>query len=451
MAIWDAIKELERLQRKAARGKEICDSDTFVVRAALKEKGWEGLVCEEAISRGYREARGEEVTSIPSWYAEEAISRFEERDAADHIVPTPPEVQGSETPEEEQAVPGRVFNLLGDMGAEEPKEQEKVREEGPEVSEHVRYLNGIHIMRTGNPQWEDFLWTYMEKFGLKPSDMYGLLGPRPWKDDPLWGNIEDEEIPEPIKKEETMEKAYNEGLPSMSEYDMARKEQDPPDARPRVYVGDEVGWLCKVCNRVWGLDELTCTICKQPGGVLHGDALRTHMEQHLGKKKDDKDLAIIAMHKALGISVEYPEGVQVISILGAGDEEDDRVQCEHCGGNDYLECDCCLECESEECTCCDNCARFPCQCDTEECPICHNNIVIGAACPHGCDSDIKELRTLYEDVKNSKDLGFQEKVKFMSLLKEKMGLAHDDPDPMNIRAGEEGEEPWVDDDNPEEE
>lgn len=467
MAIWDAIKELEGLQRKAAKGEEICDSDTFIVRAALKEKGWEDLFCEEAISRGYKEARGEEVTSIPLWYAEEAAERLERRYAVDNEVLISPEIPGLETSEEEPEVPGRVFNLLGDLGTEESKEQEEVCEEGPEINEYVRYLNGITMMRTGNPQWEDFLWTYMKKHGLKPSDMEGLVGPRPWMNDPLWYNPDEEEISAPpfpgseddtnlaefrkifgpIKeKEEIMEQLMEDKQrpPTLAEYAMAKKamEQDPSDTRRRVLVGEEVGWLCEDCSTVWNLDELRCRICTkaEPPTVEHRgwgdtklligtDVLREHMAKHLEKKKDDKDLAIDAMHKALGISVEYPEGVQVISIKGAGDEEDEHVQCDHCGGNDYLECDCCLECESEECVCCDNCARFPCQCDTEECPICHNHIAIGTACPHGCDSDITELQKLYEDVKDSEDLAFGEKVKFMSLLKEKMGLASDVADP----------------------
>ena len=132
MAIYNATQELETLQAKAAKGKEICDADTFVVRAALKEKGWHNLVCEEAISRGYKELRGEEL-GLPSWFIEETKKAIDKaRETSDDSMSEAPEVQGDQTPEEEQQEPGRVFNLLGDLGGEEPEQQEEVPVESPE-------------------------------------------------------------------------------------------------------------------------------------------------------------------------------------------------------------------------------------------------------------------------------------------------------------------------------
>lgn len=399
MAIWDAIKELERLQRKAAKGKDIEDKDTFIVRAALKEKGWEGLVCEEAISRGYREFRGEEVTSIPSWYVEEAISRFEENESEeetsgtdyDYMLDTP-EVQGDEAPEEEHKAPGRVFNLLGDLGGEEPQEQEEVRKEELEINEKEE------VIPAGQPG-----------MGMPPSGIALTL-----------------------RKEEVMENEV--------------KTTVHTPGRQRVYVGDEIGWLCKICNRVWGLEEETCSVCDGEPGYedLYPAAKQAAdkiIAETLGRKKSDKELAIDAMFKALGIEPEYRPDLKVEVREGA-------VQCDTCSADDYLECDCCIECETEDCVCCDNCARFPCQCDKEECPICHAEIPIAEACPHGCDSDIKELLQLYEEVKNSKELNFSEKIKFMSLLKEKMSLAEDeDPREINVTQNEDEEWEEVEEDN----
>jgi hypothetical protein len=389
MAIWDAIKELEELQQKAAEGKEIEDKDTFIVRAALKEKGWEGLVCEEAISRGYKEARGEEITSIPSWYTEEAIERLEEGTTYDKVLVSP-EIPGPEITEEKQEISGRVFNLLGDLGREESEEQEEIRE-GESIEEHNQRM-------------------FEEAFGQ-------------------------------IKKEEAMEKSYQgEGLPSMAEYDMARKEQDPSDVRHRVIVGDEVGWLCPDCSTVHDLDKLRCPICTQaePPTVEHrgwkdakliigeGDeeldltspsSLREYMKKHLEIRKTDKDLAIEAMRGALGLD-ELEEQL-VIEI------PDNAVECGICGFEHYLECECCLECEHKDCICCDECARYPCACDSEECPICHQDISVGEACPQGCDSEHSEIVKLYEEVKTNKDLSFGEKVKFMTLLKQKARIAED--------------------------
>lgn len=390
MAIFNATQELETLQAKAAKGKEICDADTFVVRAALKEKGWHNLVCEEAISRGYKEFRGEEDKSLPSWWSEEAIDRLESRETSDDSVSEAPEVSGDQTPEEEQQEPRRVFNLLGDLGGEESEQQEEV-------------------------SVEDYDTMMFE-------NIFG-----------------------PIKKEEAMEQVGQEKV----EERMAQGclfhggcmcPQCKIDGRKRVVVGEVESWLCEQCNRVWSLELESCTICgkTQDQGLVADlkptmslDTLREHMAKALKIKKSDKDLAIEAMHKALGMAkledglvIEIPEGA---------------VQCETCQFADYLECDCCLECETEECICCDECNRHPCHCDKEECPICHADIAIGMACPHGCDSDIRELQQLYDDVKNSTDLDFQEKVKFMSLLKEKMGFAADDEDPNDPVTTEEEE------------
>ncbi len=215
--------------------------------------------------------------------------------------------------------------------------------------------------------------------------------------------------------------------------------------RQKVYVGDEIGWLCKECNRVWGLEEDTCSVCNgEPGYEDLYPAAKQAADKiiadTLGKKKTDKELAIDAMFKALGIEPEYRPDLKAEVREGA-------TECEHCHALDYLECDCCIECESEECVCCDNCCLFPCKCDKEECPICHARIPIAEPCPHGCDSDIRELRQLYEDVKNSKDLSFNEKIKFMSLLKEKMGLAEDEhTEEINVTQNEDEEWEEVEED-----
>jgi len=70
--------------------------------------------------------------------------------------------------------------------------------------EHISFLNDIIIIRRKNPRWKRFLVDYMKRNNLVPSDMSGLIGPRPWKDDPLWSNIEDEEIPEEESKMEVL-------------------------------------------------------------------------------------------------------------------------------------------------------------------------------------------------------------------------------------------------------
>jgi len=66
--------------------------------------------------------------------------------------------------------------------------------------EHVRFLNDVTIIRRKNPRWIKFLLEYMKKSSLKPTDMEGLIGPRPWMDDPLYYRPDEEEIPEEEKK-----------------------------------------------------------------------------------------------------------------------------------------------------------------------------------------------------------------------------------------------------------
>jgi hypothetical protein len=347
------------------------------------------------------------------------------------------------------------------------------------------------MMRTNNPQWEGFLLSYMKEHGLKPSDMKGLVGPRPWKDDPLWSNIEDEEIPEPpyagvglskeaipdtveespyleiegetreeynkrmfdeffgdIKKEEAMEtEITKENLTDKMAAHLA-------DTRRKVIVGDETGWLCEACNRVWSLKQPFCPNKECPGevetdlkmNVRHatdkpyvagmppeddpypeekaGDPLaadpswlRKHMAEHL--EMEDKSLE----EKKEVMAGKLKEALGLERLPG------EPEPCGVCGAQDAEMCGCCLACEETDgrCKCCEHCHDYPCVCDTtEECPICEARIPIGDACPTGCDADTIELMKLYEEVKNSKDLDFVEKARYLALLKEKMNFAQNE-------------------------
>jgi len=70
--------------------------------------------------------------------------------------------------------------------------------------EHVRFLNDVTIIRRKNPRWIKFLIEYMKKSSLKPTDMEGLIGPRPWMDDPLYYRPDEEEIEEKKMTAETL-------------------------------------------------------------------------------------------------------------------------------------------------------------------------------------------------------------------------------------------------------
>jgi hypothetical protein len=303
-----------------------------------------------------------------------------------------PEIPGPEVTKEKQEISGRVFNLLGDLGREESEEQEEIRK-GESVEEYNQRM-------------------FEEVFGpiKKEEAMEGISGTRMRE-----------------MEEEAMEKLIEDRQrpPTLDEYATAKKEQDLLDSRYRVTVGEDTGWLCIECNSVWDLEDSRCPACHpkaEPPTVEHrgwGDAkltigdgsLREYMKKHLEIKKTDKDLAIEAMRQALGLDMI--------------EANPNAEECGTCGASDYLECDCCLECESAECTCCDECNRFPCQCDSEDCPICRCNIPVGEACPKGCDSEHGDIVKLYEEVKVDSDLSFAEKVKFMTLLRQKARIAED--------------------------
>lgn len=48
--------------------------------------------------------------------------------------------------------------------------------------EHVRFLNDVTIIRRKNKRWLKFVSNYMKKTNLKPEDMAGLIGPKPWEE-----------------------------------------------------------------------------------------------------------------------------------------------------------------------------------------------------------------------------------------------------------------------------
>ena len=404
VTIFNPALELRRLEDKIANSKEekICVSWLLVPRSACKEAKWdEDALVEEAIERGKRRREGE-VLEAPSW---EELER--ERDEAEQLVhltthedvenlgllPRSSKVLSGEATEEEQRKPGRVFNLLGDLGTEEPGEQEEVHEEGSEVQrlidegclfhagckckrceeqpefisisrpqdfeqlwdcpmcddvihvstfvcphcsfdrnnveqaimefymskdnsllepkEHVAYLNGLIMLKTGNPNWHKLVIGYMEKYSLKPEDMEGLFGPKPWEEaimsdephgmhaieDHLSNELAEEEVPA-TTEELTMEKALRTKAEHKAEHVEASAadikaafeekvtEIADSDPRTRVIVSDEVGWICEDCNRVWSLDLKHCTVCNKE----YAAEIKDKEEEVAKKSKSDLDV-----------------------------------------------------------------------------------------------------------------------------------------------------------------
>lgn len=380
ITIWNPKVELKELEDRVAKlevDKKVPLHYLLVPKAALKEAGWDEELIEEAIKRGRVLAGGGELTEDPSW------------EITDDDVPEASEVPGLEATEEEQRVPGRVFNLLGDMGGEESGEEEEVREEGPEDESIDDYNKRM----------------FNEYFG-------------------------------DIKKEETME--------TMTSKDvlMEKAKAHLADTRKRVVVGSDVGWLCEQCNSVWSLEQQICpNRCRkaEPPTVEHrgwpkdeGSGLVADVrfpEEEAGDPlcaDPDWLRRHMAACLAVGKSLEEKKDIMADRIKKALKVErlpGEPEPCTLCGAYDGEQCGCCTTCEETEghCKCCVECSDYPCVCDTTEiCPICDKRISLGDACPNGCDADHVELVKLYDEVKNSRDLKFEEKVRYLSLLKEKM-------------------------------
>jgi hypothetical protein len=307
------------------------------------------------------------------------------------------------------------------MGGEEPEEQEEVREE--EIEEPPYAGTGLSkdaiLDAVGESPFLEKKGETREEYNQRMFDeFFGLT-----------------------KKEEAMETETQEVTKENLTEKMA---QHLADSRYRVTVGEDTGWLCQKCSSVWSLEQQICpNRCKkaepptvesrgwpkeegsglvadvrfpeeEAGDPLAADPdwLRKHMADHLeleAKPLEEK-------------KAEMAQRVK--EVLGIDRFPDEPEPCPLCDAMDGELCGCCGTCEEQKCKCCELCSDFPCVCDTtEECPICDARMPIGDACPTGCDADMIELAKLYEEVKNSKTLNFEEKVRYMSLLKEKINFA----------------------------
>lgn len=423
--IFNAIEELQALEDKAAQGKEIRSEDTFLVRAALKAEGWDISLCEEAISRGYKRSRGEEVAE-PPWYT------------VDDDMSEAPEIPGLEATEEEPGQPGRLFNLLGDMGGEEPEEQEEVREEEPKDPELAKLLD----------------------YNFWDCPACGAVNRKEEAFCPNCAFLKARHD-EALKKYHELKGKKMHTAPTTKEDLKSKFAAHLADSRKRVTVDSDVGWLCEECNSVWSLEQQKCpNRCKpaEPPTVEHrgwgdeptiikstlGDAQRIVLEEAedagdpLAADPNlllayDSEVLRKYMAKHLGHEVMHEDTEKKSAIadkikqtLGVDHLPGEPIKCTICGIDDNDKCKCCYECNSKECICCDMCFTHPCVCDeTEVCPLCNARFEIGEACPSGCDADHAALLNLYEEVKESTELNFIDKAKYMALLKEKIRLIED--------------------------
>jgi RNA polymerase subunit RPABC4/transcription elongation factor Spt4 len=285
------------------------------------------------------------------------------------------EVSGSKTSEEDEKVPGRVFNLLGDLGGGESGEQEEVHEDrlkvphieisrpedfeqlwdcpacnyvnhvsefqcpqcsfnrntveqavmefymqidnsGLKPQEHVAYLNGLIMLKTGNSNWHKLVISYMEEYNLKSEDMEGLMGPKPWEEAimesehgvetvevpatnaELTAALQDQKGTEPedplsalgkslrTKAELKAEQVEATEADIKSAFEEKVAEIADSDPRARVIVSDEVGWLCEECNRVWSLELKHCTVCNKE----YAAEVEKKEEADADKSKSDLDV-----------------------------------------------------------------------------------------------------------------------------------------------------------------
>jgi hypothetical protein len=186
-----------------------------------------------------------------------------------------------------------------------------------EPQEHVAYLNGLIMLKTGNPNWHKLVISYMEEYNLKSEDMEGLMGPKPWEEAIMESEsgVETVEVPatnaeltaalqdqkgteseDPLsalgkslrtKAELKAEQVEATEADIKSAFEEKVAEIADSDPRARVIVGDEVGWLCEECNRVWSLELKYCTICNKEY------AAEVEKKEEAETEKDKSDLDVL--------------------------------------------------------------------------------------------------------------------------------------------------------------
>lgn len=441
--IFDPIHELEKLEDKvAAKYKEgkVCPSETLVAKAALKEVGWDPTLIKEAIERGQAKARGEELDP-PSWWSLE-VSRASE-------------LQRDTAAEEDEETSGRLPSMRINLLETEPDEQEEVYPDRPHIpegvdrpqdfdtvwdcpvcnlvvsigddvcphcgldreaielkvsqlymepdnssmnpAEHVRYLNSLIMMKTKNKRWDNLVLAYMKKYGLKPEDMEGLFGPKPWEEE-MEAEVQEktstnEELAAALQgmkkaKEDVitnLQKALqtrgdqkaNQAEASMADIRSALEEKaaevEDTDKRARVIVGDEVGWHCTGCNRVWSLEHEKCIICDPE----YRKKLEETEKREASKVEEKKSDLEVLKEKLTALKGETEEFKGCGKTLGHG---------ETC-------------CKGHLCACCES--KSP-----EE---------------RAFEMDAEEAvkQDLYNEVKNMQGMDAKEKLRLMLLLKNK--------------------------------
>lgn len=354
------LRKLEDRIAKGTEEK-VCVSWLLVPRSACKEAKWdEDALVEEAIKRGEVRKRGEDPGKA-SWedleQEKEYASLTTHEDAENlGLLPGSPEVSGHTPSPEDEISPERMPRVRVNLLPEESREQEEVHPErlevpGIEISrpedleqlwdcpacnqtnhvsefqcpqcsfnrntvekavmefymqknnmdlkpeEHVAYLNALIMLKTGNSNWHKLVIGYMEQYNLKPDDMEGLVGPKPWEEAimspehgaetveetveiaatnaELTAALQEQKGTEPedplttlgkslrTKAEHKAEQVEATEADIKSAFEEKVAEIADSDPRTRVIVSDEVGWLCEECNRVWSLELKHCTVCNK--------------------------------------------------------------------------------------------------------------------------------------------------------------------------------------------
>ena len=185
------------------------------------------------------------------------------------------------------------------------------------------------MLKTGNPNWHKLVIGYMEKYNLKPEDMEGLFGPKPWEeaimsDEPHGMHAIEDHLVNELAAEEAP--ATNAELTAALQDQKGTELEDPlaslgkslrtkaelkaeateateadiksafeekvaeiadSDPRTRVIVSDEVGWLCEDCNRVWSLELKHCTVCNKEY------AAEVEKKEEVDAKNNKSDLDVL--------------------------------------------------------------------------------------------------------------------------------------------------------------
>lgn len=325
MAIWNPAEELKKLEEKVATSEEdeVCTADLLLPKTAIKEAGWSIWFVEEAIGRGFKKRKGEDV-GPPSWedleeerLLKEASQYTKQLEEIPEDMSDTPEVPGTETAETEQEVSRRLPSMRINLLDKKSQVIEELREKGFDPPED--FLWDCPSCKAVNKLNEEKCPTcsYPLHNAMQVELEWKQLKERAMQKE----TAIDVEVAEQMLLDASEQKIESGGKlegkpePSLKDIEAAFQEKaaevEDTDTRKRVLVSEELGWLCEVCNRVWPIEYEKCISCHPEEAEKHQIPVTPPTVEH--RSWDDVLKEVEAKKTPEGESL--PEGVDKEKII----------------------------------------------------------------------------------------------------------------------------------------